>query len=415
MTDRAGLPGRLRAAAATPWIRALAVLWIAQVISEMAFSFALPFIPLYIQELGVEDITEAGVWAGVMAGGFAIIMGVMGPVWGMVADRFGRRLMIQRALFGACLIISAMSLVQGPEQLLVLRLLQGSVTGVVAAVTTVVSLTVPRARLAWALGLLHSAMFAGTSIGPIVGGLFADAFGFRAAFGATGLLFLIGGTLVTLFVAEPPRAPVEPGKAAPTFGGSIRDLLGRRELVAVIVLLSIIRFASMAPQPILPLYIQQLAPGEERLATLAGLMVAATGIASTVSALLVGHLSDRFGRARTLLLTLSAAALFSVPHAFVTAIWQLVALRVLTGLALGGMAPSAQALFTEMTPAERRGTAFGVLVTANAAGNGGGPVLGSLIAALYGVPAVFIAITPVFLAGIGLLGRVTPPGRASER
>src|SRR3712207_6821338 len=133
--------GRLGEVAARPWVRVLAVLWLAQVVAELAFSFALPFIPLYVQELGIHDVTQAGVWAGVMSGGFALVMAVMGPVWGVVADRFGRRLMIQRALFGACLVIGAMSLVRSPEQLLVLRVIQGALTGVVATTTTVVSLT----------------------------------------------------------------------------------------------------------------------------------------------------------------------------------------------------------------------------------------------------------------------------------
>ena len=404
-----GWGGRLGEAAATPWVRVLAVLWLAQVVAELAFSFALPFIPLYVQELGIHDITQAGVWAGVMAGGFALVMAVMGPVWGLVADRFGRRLMIQRALFGACLVIGAMSLVQSPEQLLVLRVIQGALTGVVATTTTVVSLTVPRHRLGSALGLMHAALFVGTSLGPLLGGLFSDLFGFRAAFAATGGLFLAAGLLVTLFVPEPPREPGEPAKAGPASGGGMRAILGRPELVAVIGLMTIIRFASVAPQPVMPLFIQQLTADQEHLATLTGGVLAAGGIAATASALAVGPLADRYGRRRTLLVCLAGAAVFGAAHAFVTAIWQLLLLRTAMGLALGGMIPTVQALFTELTPAGRRGMAFGLLATANAVGNGAGPVIGSLVAAGLGVPAVFLAVTPVFLVGAWLVTRLSPP------
>src|SRR4051794_30452234 len=116
MQQGAGWTDRVRVALGTPWVRTVAVLWIAQVVAELAFSFALPFVPLYLQELGVEDANQAGVWAGAMSGGFALVMALMGPVWGIVADRYGRRLMIQRALFGACFVIGAMAFVRSPEQ-----------------------------------------------------------------------------------------------------------------------------------------------------------------------------------------------------------------------------------------------------------------------------------------------------------
>ena len=389
-------------AAGTPWVRTVAVLWIAQVIAEMAFSFALPFIPLYVQELGVADPNLAGVWAGLMSGGFALVMGIMGPIWGIVADRYGRRLMIQRALFGACFVIGAMSLVRTPEQLFALRLAQGAVTGLVAATSTVVSLTVPKERLASVLGLFQTALFVGNALGPLLGGAVSDAVGFRPAFAMTGVLFLISGFLVTLFVSEPPRveAGATPGAAGGgAASGGWRELLGQREILAVLGMIILIRFANFAPNPVLPLFVQGLIADRERLATIAGLVVAATGIASTISALLVGQLADHFGRRPTLLVCLLGAAVFSLPYAGVTAIWQLLVLRVAIGLALGGMMPVVQAIFTELTPPHRRGIAFGILATAGSLGLGGGPIAGSLIAARFGVPAVFVAMAPLFLLG----------------
>src|SRR5688572_14901990 len=231
-------------ALSVPWGRAFGVLWISQVVAEVAFSFALPFIPLYIQgELGVTDAAEAGLWAGAMAGAFASTMGVMGPVWGAIADRFGRKLMVQRALFGAGCAIGAMSLARTPEQLLVLRVIQGSLTGVVVATTTMVSLMVPRRHLGSSLGLMHAALFAGGAVGPVIGGAFADFLGYRATFAATVVVFFTAGALVTLFVPEPPReAP--PAEASPAVTVDSAALpraasparLLRPELLAVIVL-----------------------------------------------------------------------------------------------------------------------------------------------------------------------------------
>ena len=149
---------RLRHAIGTPWIRTVATLTIVQVVTELAFSFALPFTPLYIQELGVTDLGEVGLWAGLIAGLFAVAMGVMAPIWGLVADRFGHRLMIQRASFGAGIGIALIAFVQSPEQLLALRVVHGFFTGVVSAIATLVSLTTPRQHLGTVLGMLQAAM-----------------------------------------------------------------------------------------------------------------------------------------------------------------------------------------------------------------------------------------------------------------
>ena len=159
---------------------------------------------------------------------------------------------------------------------------------------------------------------------------------------------------------EPPRADEEAvaGERAP--GGSVRDLLRQPEVLAVLGMIVLIRFANFAPNPVLPLFIQQLAADQTRLATIAGLVVASTGVASTISALLMGQAADRFGRRPTLLACLLVGGVLCLPYAAVTSVWQLLLLRTATGLALGGMMPVVQAIFSEVTPPNRRGVAFGI-------------------------------------------------------
>lgn len=414
---------RLGHAAGVPWVRALAVLWVAQVVAEIGFSFALPFIPLYVQELGVPDVTDAGLWAGAMAGGFSLTMAAMGPLWGAAADRFGRRLMVQRAMFGACIIIGAMGLVQSPAQLLVLRIVQGAFTGVVAATSTMVSLMAPRRHLGSALGLMHAALFTGASLGPLLGGAFADHYGFRASFAATAAIFLLAGALVTLFVPEPAREGMEQDDVSVhRDGGAVgappplsAPRLIHREILIVIILSAVIRVANMAPQPILPLFVQSLGASPAGIATTVGAVVAASGIASTISALLLGRISDRYGRRATLLVCLLAATALSPLHALVTSVWQLLLLRTALGFALGGMFPAIQAVLTDLTPANRRGTAFGWLATAGALGNGAGPVTGSALAAAFGITASFLAPAPIFLASALLLLILPSPKARTQR
>lgn len=386
------------------------MLWLAQVVSEFAFAFALPFLPLFVLEIGVPDAAAAAVWAGLMAGAFAIAQAFMGPIWGVLADRYGRRLMIQRALFGGFLVTALVSIVQTPEQLLLLRVMQGSLTGVVAAMAVVVSLTVPRHRVATALGLMQAAMLLGASIGPIVGGAFVDSYGLRAGFALTSVVFLVTGVLVTWLVAEPSRvAPVGDGSGARGDGGA----LPRTELWTAIGVMVLIRVAQNAPAPVLPFYVTELAGSSTGAASMVGLVLAATGIAMAFSAMAVGRVADRFGRRGTLAVCLLAATVLSPLHALVSTVGQLVVLRTAMGLALGGMMPVVQALLTDRTPPERRGAVFGMLSSAQAVGNGGGPVGGGLIGAALGATAVFVASTPLFAVGAALVARLTNPGRSA--
>ena len=401
----------MRAALATPWIRTVVVLTIVQVCSELAFSFALPFTPLYIQELGVTDLAEVGLWAGLIAGLFAVSMGGMAPIWGLVADRYGHKLMIQRASFCAGVTIGCIAFVQTPEQLLVLRFFHGIFTGVVTAIATLVSISTPRQHLGTALGLLQAAQHLGISLGPLIGGTFADLFGLRAAFGLTGVTLVLTGVLVTLFVNEPPREPARTettasGDATASPDTRTRQRLLSRQMLAVVVLMGLVRFGQMAPQPFLPLFVQQLVDSQEGLATTVGLVLAATGIASTVSALAMGRLSQRFGQRTALIGCLLAAALFSALHAAAASVWQLLVLRIAVGLAQGATGPAIQSLLIDVTPPGRRGAAFGLLTMANSAGNGGGPVVGSAVMASLGLPAVFLATAPAFAIAGGLVARI---------
>jgi DHA1 family multidrug resistance protein-like MFS transporter len=293
--------------------------------------------------------------------------------------------------------------------MIVLRLLHGGLTGVFSGVATMVSLTTPQHHLGTVLGLMQSALFLGIALGPLIGGAFADAYGLRAGFGATGIILIVTGFLVFLVVREPKRAAVDDPAAAVAPAGMSDDRRSvRRQMFLVVGLMAITRLAMVAPNPILPLFVQQLAERQEHLATTVGFMLAATGIASTISAIIVGRLADRIGRRAALLGCCVLTALLCPLHVLVGTVWQLIALRTVIGLAQGGMATALQALLVDVTPPSRRGAAFGLITTAGSIGNGGGPVGGSSIAAAYGVQAVFLAITPLYAIAAWVLTRVRP-------
>ncbi|MCC7367573.1 MAG: MFS transporter [Chloroflexi bacterium] len=390
----------------------MAVLWVAQVISEIGFGFALPFTPLFVQQLGVTDVKEAGLWAGFAAASFAIAMGLMAPLWGHLADRFGYRLMIQRAFFGAGISLGCIAFVQTPEQMIVLRILHGALTGVFTGIATLVSLTTPQHHLGTVLGIMQSALFLGIALGPLLGGVFADQFGLRAAFGVTGLVLSLSGILIAFVVHEPERT-AEPVDEAAAAGDPIDAGRLRRQLLTVVGLMAIVRLANVAPNPILPLFVQSLVPSTEHLASTVGLMLAATGVASTLSAIVVGRLADQYGRRAALLGCCLLTALLCPLHAFVGSVWQLIALRTVVGLTQGGMATALQALLVDITPPSKRGAAFGWITTASSFGNGAGPVGGSSVAAWFGVQAVFLAMTPLYVVAAAALSWLRP-GRAGS-
>jgi len=174
-----------------------------------------------------------------------------------------------------------------------------------------------------------------------------------------------------------------------------------------------VRFAQMAPQPFLPLYVQQLVDSPEGIATTVGVVLAAAGIASTVSALTMSRLSQRFGQRPALIGCLLLAAVFSALHAAAGSVWQLLVLRTAVGLAQGGTGPAIQSLLIDVTPPGRRGAAFGLLTMANSAGNGGGPVVGSAVLASFGIQAVFLATAPAFAVAGWVVARIKPRGRSS--
>lgn len=381
------------------WQRSIAALWVAQMLTMVGFSFIFPFIPLYIQTLGVKGTTEAAQWAGVIGAGSALSMAVAQPIWGNVADRWGRKPMVIRSLLGNGIVMILMGLASSPEQLLILRFVQGAVTGTIAAANALVSTTTPRHRLGFALGIMQVAVFVGASIGPLVGGLIADAFSYRLAFYISGSLMLLGVPVVLAFVREHRE---QSQSQVPNRGvlAESRLLMAIAAFPAMIGVIFLLQLGTIIVTPVLSLFVAELSGGANA-ATSAGAIIAATGAMSAMSALVIGRLGDRVGHTPILWVCLLGAAIAYFPQAIVQQVWQLLLLRLLLGMFLGGLMPSANALVAGMVPPERRGAAFGLLATATAMANALGPISGAGVATQWGIRAVFLATGGLYTAGWG--------------
>lgn len=378
------------------WLTSLYMAWGAQLFASLAFSVIVPFIPFYIRELGVRDEGAVAIWAGALVTGSGIMMAVFSPIWGTLADRYGRKLMVQRAMFGGAVIISLMALVTNVYQLLILRTIQGALTGTVAASVAMVSSFTPGHKRGYSLGLMQMAVFSGGALGPWVGGIVADYAGYRMPFAVTGLLLLIGAVMVTFGVRETNAREFTLGPGnGPTM---LRGLFGVPGFPLMLGVFFLISFSNIVVAPIMPLFVEHLMPKAERVATTVGLLMGLVGVTAGIGAVVIGRISDRVGASATLLVCTLGAAVSSIWQASAATVGQLFAIRVGFGLVAGGTQPTVNTLVANIVPEDAYGKAYGLTSSAHAIGMATGPMVGGLIASSLGLRAPFV------LAGVLLLG-----------
>ncbi|MEJ2735242.1 MAG: MFS transporter, partial [Anaerolineae bacterium] len=363
------------------------------------FAIVFTFLPYYIKELGVTELHQVELWSGVVFATQAVTMAIFAPIWGTLADRYGRKLMVQRAMFGGAVILAAMGFVQNVWQLAALRAIQGMLTGTVAAATTLVASSTPRERSGYALGLLQMAVWTGASVGPLLGGLVADTWGYRAAFWVTGILLFLAGLTVWRFVEEkfePPARDQDQPKGR--FWEGLGVVIHQRSLLSLFSIRFLVRLAVRMIGPVLPLFVQSLVPSTARLATITGLISGVQAGTSAIGAVTLGRASDRIGYRRVLLACTVAAAICYVPQFFVTTPWQLLILQGAVGLVMSGVLASISALLATLAPEGRQGAVYGVDASIVSAANAIGPLLGASVAATAGLRAPF----PLTAGGLAL-------------
>jgi MFS transporter, DHA1 family, multidrug resistance protein len=384
------------------WRRNLYALWLAQTLTITGFSLRTPFLPFYLKDLGAESFASQALWAGIINGGGAAVMAFTAPLWGMVADRYGRKPMVLRAMFAGSITIGLMSLATSPWHLLTLRFLEGALAGSVTASTTLVASTAPRERMGFSLGMMQMAVFSGASIGPLLGGLLADQVGYRACFVVGGVMLFSGGMIVLTQVREQFTRPVRDKSAgAEQSGPTLAVLLFGGSMLAMIAVMFVLRTASSAIQPIMPLYVEQLAHATSPLATLSGVTLGVAGLTSAIAAVTLGRLADRIGQSKILIVCALGVGVLYFPQALAQSPMQLIILQALFGIAAGGVMPTANAIVAELTPAERRGAVYGFVAAATAFGGFIGPVSGSAVAATMDIRYVFV-ISGAMMVAAGL-------------
>src|SRR5690606_10650658 len=365
-----------------------AVMFAAQLLASVGFSTIFPFLPNYVESLGARSGGSMLFWVSAVFSVQAVAMMIASPIWGAVADRYGRKLMVERALFGGAVIILAMGFARSAEELVLLRLVQGLVTGVVSAASSMVAAVVPRERLGYAMGLMQTGQWAGISVGPILGGVLEYLVGIRMSFIVTPALLSIGGLLTVFLVREsfvPPREPKP-------FVGAMFGSWGAVLRSPGVPLSYLLRFTAWLGRtmimPYLPLFIASLTLSDELSGIYTGVAIGAASLAGTFSGVALGRLGDRIGHKRVLVASSIATAVFYVPMFFVTGVWQLIALNVLVGFAVGGVLPSLSALLARFTDPAMSGSVYGLDNSVGAASRAAAPLLAGLVITLTSAPGV---------------------------
>ena len=379
------------------WKRNLLISWIGCFFTGASFSLVMPFIPLYIEELGA-PASQVPLLSGLAISITALAAAIVAPIWGNLADRKGRRLMMIRAAAGMTVTMGALAFVPNVYWLLVMRFFTGVLSGYIPNATALIAYQAPREKSGWAIGTLATGAIAGNLIGPLMGGILAELLGMKNVFIITGMILFIT-LLLTIFLVKETFEPVEKKNLMST-----KEILGqstRRSVLFGLFFTSLILQLGMTSiSPLLTLYIRELSTDTGSVLFLSGLIVSVAGVSAVISSPYLGRLGDRIGNHKILLLGLVFSFCCFIPMGLVTAPWQLGVLRFLLGFSTGALMPSVNTLISKITPPEGVSRIFGYNQMFNNFGQVLGPLVGSAVAQAYSYSVVFFVTAGFVLLNI---------------
>ncbi|HFI0686320.1 TPA: multidrug efflux MFS transporter [Streptococcus suis] len=367
------------------WKQNLKVAWLGNFLTGTSFTLVMPFISVFVEELGVgPGLVEY--YAGLAVSTNALAAALMAPIWGSLADRYGRKPMMVRAAFVMIFTMGGMAFVPNVFWLLVLRVLNGVFTGYIPNATALIASQVPKDKTGYALGTLSTGAVAGNLIGPTLGGVLAEMFGVHTVFLLVGLLYAIV-VILTVFYIREDFVQIKKSDALPVkeVFAQVKD---RKILAGLFVTSMVIIAAAQAVVPILTLYVRHLGQ-TDNLLFVAGFIISLPGMASLATSGYLGKLGDRIGNHRLLLMALTYSLLINVFCVFAENPFQLGLLRFLYGFGTGALLPSVNSLLTKLTPKEGISRIFAYNQLFNNLGSVVGPMMGSAVAARMGYDWVF--------------------------
>ena len=387
--------------------------WLGCFFTGLAMSQILPFLPLYVEQLGVHSHEALSIWSGLVFSATFLVSATISPLWGSLADRKGRKLMLLRASLGMAIVIALQGFAGNVYQLFLLRALMGLTSGYIPNAMALVASQVPREKSGWALGTLSTGQVAGVIVGPLLGGFMADHLGLRTVFLVTAALMFVS-FLITLFLIKERVVHVE--KADRLKGKAVFETLPYPTLIfSLFITTMMIQLTNSSISPILTLFIKDLAGDSGNLAFISGVIAAVPGISALVAAPRLGQLGDRIGTGRILMAAMVCCVVLFCVMAVVQTPFQLGFLRFLLGFTDAALMPAVQTLLVKYSSDRVTGRIFGYNQSFMYMGNVVGPLIGSSVSAVLGFRWVFLFTALMVLINTlqlwSSLRKTSTPGR----
>lgn len=378
------------------------ILWFGVLFCSSSYTMSVPFLPLFLFDLGVPD-NSVNLWAGIVHSSAFLVGAVMAPLWGLLADKYGKRKMVIRAGLSLSVIYALIAFVQTPWQLVGVRMLHGFVGGFVPASMSIVASVAPKEKLGWSLGMMQAGTMTGGILGPLFGGLLAEAFGLRRSFVAAAIIILAATVAVIIWVREGKAEAKVPEDATAgkkrTEPVTYRMAFRNRALMSMLLILVLFQLSVNMIQPLLTLHIAKLQGGLQGAVLSAGFVLSLIGIAGILASPVWGRLGERKGYYRILVICLLTAGLVISMQFFVQDLWLFAIVQFVFGLFMAGIGPIVNTLVVQSTDEQFRGRSFGLTTSANQFGAMLGPLIGGLLGLAVSIHWIFVATGMMMAAG----------------
>ena len=347
----------------------------------------MPFLPLYFEQLGLTDVGDIALWSGLSLGVTPAITALMAPLWGRLADVYGRKIMVQRSLVSFVFVMAAMAFAREPWHVFALRAVQGLFAGYGALTLTMAADVAPPDKTAYAIGFVQTAQRIGPALGPVIGGVVAQAVGLRNAFFVTASFYLLAVLVVTFGYDE--RSVLERDKGGEQSRMTVRSVLAFENFLLLMVVIFGLQYVDRSFGPVLPLFVGSLGADSGSVPLIAGVLFSVSAAAGAMGNNLAGPLMHRTG-ARTVIATTCGVAGAGVAGFLLAGSpWWLTLPTAVFGIAIGSATTSAYTAASSIIPSGARGSGFGLLTTASLVGLAVSPIASGLLGAT-SIRAVFL-------------------------
>lgn len=382
------------------WKTNLFVIWLSQFLAMVGFGCCMPFIPLLLKEnLHIDDPNVRGVYTSIYYLASMLSLCVATSVWGVLADRFGRKLMLLRASYAAALFYPLLAFAPNFWVLASIRFVCSFFSGTVNPAQTLLIATSPSEKHGWVLGVLSTAVSSGNMLGYLLGGLLVDRFGYTNAFLTCGAIYLASALLVHIFAKDDFSVALAK-KQREKSKYKFREV-ANPAVIWLLVMFLLIGVSTRLIQPYMALLVERVQA--ERAAFYTGIVSAASSLGGFFSGLCLGWLCDRFAPRKLLLPLLIIGGIFTAAMAYSGNVTMLIITKFVAAFAGGGIKPVLQLMLTKITRPELRGTYFGWSGSMNTAGGIVCSFLGGSVIWLTDVRGVYMAAALILIIMIPLM------------